>query len=225
LAANGTKESKVALILHGRHTSYNVQKVLWLLDELGVSYQHIELGSKPNDTETKEFGALNPMRKVPVLVDGDKVIWESNTILRYLTDEYGAGIWSVKDPYQRSLYERWMDWSHTYFEPVFIGVFWGYYRTPAAQRDMEAVNKNLTLCLKGLERLDEQLASNTYLTGEQISLADICAGVFMYRLVEIDLGVILPTHVQRWYEQLQDSAGFQKWAMSDFSSLENRLQY
>ena len=45
--------------MYGRHTSYNVQKVLWMLDELQLSFQHIELGSNPGDTETDEFGKLN----------------------------------------------------------------------------------------------------------------------------------------------------------------------
>ncbi|MCP3690165.1 MAG: glutathione S-transferase family protein, partial [Gammaproteobacteria bacterium] len=46
----------MALTLYGRHTSYNVQKVLWLLDELSLDYNHIELGSGPADTETAQFG-------------------------------------------------------------------------------------------------------------------------------------------------------------------------
>lgn len=215
----------MSLTLYGRHTSYNVQKVLWLLDELDVVYEHIEFGSNPADTETTEFGALNPIRKVPVLLDGDKVIWESSAILRYLADEYGAGIWSEKDPYLRSLSERWMDWSQTYFEPAFVGVFWGYYRTPAEQRDMDSVNKNLALCLKGLERVEAQLESSPYLVGDNMTLADICVGVFLYRLVEIDLSVTLGSNTQQWYERLQLSDAFRKWAMSDFSSLEGRLQY
>ena len=52
------------LTLYGRHNSYNVQKVLWLLEELALEYDHIELGSNPGDTETDEFGEINPMRKV-----------------------------------------------------------------------------------------------------------------------------------------------------------------
>ena len=83
--------------IYGRHTSYNVQKVLWLLDDLGTRYNHIELGSNPGDTETDEFGKLNPMRKIPVLVDGDKSIWESNSILRYLVSAYGSGGWNIDE--------------------------------------------------------------------------------------------------------------------------------
>ena len=52
--------------IYGRHTSYNVQKVLWLLDDLGIKYNHIELGSNPGDTETDEFG--NSVAKDPLTI-------------------------------------------------------------------------------------------------------------------------------------------------------------
>ncbi|MCP4490562.1 MAG: glutathione S-transferase family protein [Gammaproteobacteria bacterium] len=204
----------MALTLYGRHTSYNVQKVLWLLDELSLDYKHVGLGSDPADTETEQFGQLNPMRKVPVLIDGEHSIWESNTILRYLVNAYGSGQWQTGDAYQTSLLERWMDWAQTRFEPAFVGVFWGYYRTPEHLRNEEAINASLADCRYCLDRIDEQL-----------SLADICCGVFLYRLVEIDLKVALPEQVQRWYHTLQQFAGYQRWVQSDFSSLCGRLQY
>lgn len=215
----------MTILVYGRHTSYNVQKVLWLLDEIQVSYEHIELGSNPGDTETEEFGKLNPMRKVPVLVDNDNVVWESNTILRYLVYRYCPVDWNAQDAYRRSLYERWMDWSQTYFEPAFVGVFWGYYRTPAELHNMEEIQKNLNICMNCLEKIDNQLETHKYLAGDKFSLADICAGVFIFRLTEIDLNVSLPKNVESWYKHLKQSNGYHRWVMSDFSSLKGRLQY
>lgn len=213
------------LIIYGRHTSYNVQKVLWFLDELQVSYKHIELGSKPDDTETDEFGKLNPMRKVPVLVDNDNVIWESNTILRYLANTYGSGKWRAEDAYQRSLFERWMDWSQSKFEPAFVGVFWGYYRTPTDLKNMKEIQKSIKICVDCLAKLDDHLSTKKYLIGDNLSLADISTGVFIYRLVEIDLDIHLPKNVESWYKYLKHSKGYQQWVMSDFSSLKGRLEY
>ena len=215
----------MSILIYGRHTSYNVQKVLWLLVEFQVAYQHIELGGKPGDTETDEFGKLNPMRKVPVLVDNDKVIWESNTILRYLADSYGSRQWKVEDAYQRSLFDRWMDWSQTKFEPAFVGVFWGYYRTPTDLHDMKAIQKSIKECIDCLAKLDLQLIDKKYLAGEKLSLADISTGIFIYRLVEIDLGIKLPKNVESWYQFLKRSTGYQHWVMSDFSSLKGRIEY
>ncbi len=215
----------MTLQLFGRHTSYNVQKVLWLLDELGLEYQHIQLGGKYGGTDSPEFGKMNPMRKVPVLKDDDRVIWESNTILRYLVDAYGESEWKVKDSYQRSEYERWMDWAQSRFERAFDGVFWGYYRTPPELRDEKAIQKSEAACKECLEKLDGQLQGKSYVVSENLSLADICNGVFIYRLVEIDLDIRLPGQVEAWYGRLKSLSGYQKWVMSDFTELKGRLAY
>lgn len=215
----------MAITLYGRHTSYNVQKVLWLLDDFELAYRHIEFGSNPSDTETASFAKLNPMRKVPVLVDGEHVLWESNTILRYILNRYAVGDWKQQDAYQISLYERWMDWSQTYLEPAFVGVFWGYYRTPVELHDKTKISDSLGICMKALSILNDQLSKTEYLAGNTISLADVSVGVFLYRLDEIDLEITFPEHVGAWYGRLKNCEGFQRWAMSDFSSLKGRLQY
>ena len=60
---------------------------------------------------------------------------------------------------------------------------------------------------------------------DTMSLADVSVGVFLYRLDEIDLEITFPEHVGAWYGRLKNCEGFQRWAMSDFSSLKGRLQY
>src|ERR1051325_1839171 len=93
----------------GRGTSGNVQKVVWLLEELGASYKREDYGRQFNNTADAAYLALNPNGKVPTLVDGDTVIWESNTILRYLAAKAGSKFYPA-DPAARSQVERWMDW-------------------------------------------------------------------------------------------------------------------
>ncbi|RXJ72732.1 glutathione S-transferase [Veronia nyctiphanis] len=211
--------------LYGRTTSFNVQKVLWLLEELQLSFEHIEVGGRHGGLNDKNFVQLNPMRKVPVLVDGDNVVWESHTILRYLASEYGSAQWQIHDAYQRTLYERWMDWSQVIFQPAFMTTFWGYYRQPPAQRDMEEVNRALDICHDCLETLSEQLTKTPYLAGSQLSLADIVVGAALYRLTEQGLDVRLPESVSVWYSHLRVRDGYQKWIMSDFTELKGRTDY
>ena len=71
----------------GRKTSGNVQKVLFLLEELKLPYEREDYGRQFNNTQTAEYLGLNPNAKVPTLVDGEVIIWESNTILRYLANK------------------------------------------------------------------------------------------------------------------------------------------
>ncbi|RJE70987.1 glutathione S-transferase [Pseudoalteromonas sp. MSK9-3] len=211
--------------LFGRTTSFNVQKVLWLLEELSVNYEHVELGGRFGGLDDKDFIKLNPMKKVPVLIDGNKSVWESHTILRYLATCYGNENWYPACPYERSLSERWLDWSQTVFQPAFMGTFWGYYRKPENKRDMEAVNRDLDTCINCLQVIEEQLKQSEYLAGKNISLADIVVGAVIYRLVSQGLSLELPDLVNRWYDKLSKRPGYIKWVMSDFTELKAREDF
>jgi glutathione S-transferase len=92
----------------GRKTSGNVQKVLFMLEEAGIAYDREDYGRQFENTQTAEYKAMNPTSKVPTLVDGDTVIWESNTILRYLAATRAEQLTGAT-PAERTEVERWMD--------------------------------------------------------------------------------------------------------------------
>ena len=119
----------------GRRSSFNVQKVLWLVGELGLAHAHIPAGGDFGRLDEPSFRALNPHGRVPVIEDGDLAVWESHAILRYLAARYDrSGLWSA-DPAERARVDSWMDWAQSTLQPDFLmGVFWGYYRTPESQR-------------------------------------------------------------------------------------------
>jgi len=75
----------------GRANSVNVQKVLWCLRELDLSYERIDAGMAFGRNREPEYLAMNPNGRVPTLVDGDVVLWESNSIMRYLVLAYREG--------------------------------------------------------------------------------------------------------------------------------------
>nr|WP_275442855.1 glutathione S-transferase family protein [Pseudoalteromonas sp. OOF1S-7] len=211
--------------MYGRTTSFNVQKVLWLLEELKISYTHTELGGRFGGLDSPAFTQFNPMKKVPVLVDKDQAVWESHVILRYLAASYGGEQWYPACPYQRSLHERWMDWSQCVLQPAFMATFWGYYRKPCEKRDMVAVQQALDTCLECIHVLETQLKDTDYLTGNTLSLADIAVGSVLYRLTSQGLTVNLPRRVGLWYERIKLRPGYQHWIMSDFSELKAREAY
>src|ERR1044072_3335132 len=95
--------------LLGRQTSGNVQKVIFLLEEIQKAYTREDYGRQFNNTTTPEYKAMNPNSKVPTLVDGATVIWESNAILRYLAATYAPNM-TGSTPAERTDVERWMDW-------------------------------------------------------------------------------------------------------------------
>lgn len=105
------------LTVWGRRSSFNVQKVLWLVEELGLRHQHIPAGGSFGGLDTPAFLAINPHGRVPVIDDGGTVVWESHSILRYLAARYGDARWWPEDAAERSTADRWMDWSQTTLQP------------------------------------------------------------------------------------------------------------
>src|SRR6202022_4597003 len=119
---SGAGEKSMMRIL-SRGTSGNVQKVVWLLEELGQPYTREDYGRQFNNTQTETYLKLNPNGKVPTLVDGEVVVWESNTILRYLCGKWAGGAaLHPADPEARSQIERWMDWQLASLNGPYLGV-------------------------------------------------------------------------------------------------------
>ena len=79
------------LTIWGRANSVNVQKVLWCLTELGLAYERIDAGMSYGRTREADYLAMNPNARIPTLVEGDFVLWESNSIMRYLCLAHGRG--------------------------------------------------------------------------------------------------------------------------------------
>jgi glutathione S-transferase len=210
----------------GRGSSFNVQKVLWLIEELGLAYEHIPAGGAFGLLDTPEFLAMNPHGRVPVIDDGGVVVWESHSILRYLAARFGDARWWPADPGTRSMAERWMDWSQTALQPDFLmGVFWGFYRTPDAQRDWPAIRGKIAACAAHFRLLDRMLEGRRYLLGDELTLADIAAGTALYRYFELEIERPGVAHVEGWYRRLQERPAYRSAVMVPFDELRGRLAY
>ncbi len=121
------------LKLLGRLTSGNVQKVVFALEELKLPYQREDYGRQFNNTQTPDYGALNPTRKVPTLLDGDLAIWESHAILRYLAAKSGSDLYPTGLA-ARTHVDRWMDWQLASLNAPYVAAFLET-RKPEAERN------------------------------------------------------------------------------------------
>ena len=211
--------------LFARRTSSNCQKVLWLLGELGLEYEFVATGGDAGGLDAPAYRAINPNGMVPTLVDGDLAVWESHTILRYLAAAYAPTRYWSEDPAQRSQIDRWMDWSQAQFDPSFMALFWGYWRTPEAERNDDANRIQVARCRRYMAILDQALSDRTYLAGDRLSLADIPVGALMYRYANLDVTADLPSSVARWYAALTERGAFQTHVMIPFDELKGRLAF
>lgn len=211
--------------LWGRASSANVQKTLWSLGELGVSYEHRLVGGAHGGLDTPDFRAMNPNGLVPVLQDGELTLWESHAILRYVAAAYGAdGLWP-SDPRQRAIADQWTDWTATTFQPAWISLFWLLVRTPEDQHDLEAIAAAHAKTVAALRILDANLAERDYLAGDRLSYADIAAGVSLYRWFSMEIDRPAMPGVENWYRRLQERPAFRRAVMVSYAELVGRLAF
>ena len=210
----------------GRRSSANVQKVLWLVGELDLPHEHIPAGGDFGGLDDPGFRAMNPHGKVPVIQDGEVVVWESHAILRYLAATHGAERFWPTDPAARAPIDGWMDWAQTALQPAFLsGVFWGWYRTPQAQRDAAAVARALDRTARCLARVDAQLADRPFVVGDALSLADITIGTHLYRWFELEIERPGLPRLEAWYGRLRDRPAYREHVMVPFGELKGRLAF
>lgn len=167
----------------GRVTSINVRKVLWALDELGLAYEREDWGLPLRDPNVPEFLALNPNAQVPVLIDGDLVLWESNAILMHLGE--GTDL-LPSERKRRALVLQWLVWQATELNPP-----WGYavqalIRKVPGYNDPAKVAQSLDRWGHRMTLLQGQLsAGGPYVGGKDFSIADIALGLSVHRWMSI----------------------------------------
>lgn len=192
----------------GRATSGNVQKVLWLLEELGIAYQREDYGRQFNNTQDAAYLSLNPNGKVPTLVDGDVVIWESNTILRYLSNKSGKTDFYPSDPASRSKVERWMDWQLASLNNPYLGIF-KEAKKAAAERAASWATNSKELVAQ-LEILEKALATQPWLGGQAISLSEFCLGPIVRRCLDFPVELPALPRLSDWRDRLLARPAFAK---------------
>jgi glutathione S-transferase len=191
--------------LLGRKTSGNVQKVIFLLEELKLPYEREDYGRQFNNTQTPDYLAKNPNAKVPTLVDGDLVIWESNTILRYLAAKAKSPLYP-NDPAKRSHIERWMDWQLSALNNPYMAMFREAKLEPEKRSaDFAAQVKDFGAQLAILDK-----TMGRYVAGSEFSIADICLAPIVARCLRF--GVELPSlpNLKRWDSEMQAREAFKK---------------
>ncbi len=213
------------LTVWGRRSAFNVQKVLWLIDELSLPHDHIDAGGSFGGLDDPAFRAMNPHGRVPVIDDGGAVVWESHSILRYLAARYGAGTLWAQDPGERSRADRWMDWSLATLQRDFMDLFWGFYRTPEDKRNWPMIEQRMDRCATHFRLLDDHLAARAFLAGDAFTMADIPAGTTLYRYFEIDVQRPDVPHVEAWYARLAERPAYRAHVMRPFDELYGRLDY
>lgn len=193
----------------GKTLSINVRKVLWLCHELALPCEQQDWGAGFRDTRTPEFLALNPNALVPVLVDGDVVLWESNTICRYLAGREARHDLLPVEPAGRARVEQWMDWQATELNNAWRYAFMALVRRSPAHADPAALAASVAEWNRHMTMLEGQLQrTGAWAAGEAFSLADIVLGLSTHRWIAAPIERPALPAVADYYRRLGERPGF-----------------
>jgi glutathione S-transferase len=186
----------------GKASSINVRKVLWTCEEIGIAYTRADSGPEL---------ARNPNGLVPVTVDGDFVLWESNSIIRYLANKWAADALLPREPQARAEVDRWIDWQATELNNSWRYAFSAIVRRNPAVGDARQVEASMANWTRMMAILDARVAiAGTYVAGTTFTLADIPIGLSVNRWFMTPLQRPAFAAVAAYYERLSARAAFLK---------------
>jgi glutathione S-transferase len=158
----------------GRANSFNVRKVLWACDELGLPFEREDWGRGYQPTSDPRFLELNPIGLVPAVIDDGIVLRESNTIVRYLATKHGAEELYPRDPVKRAHVEEWMDWANYETSISLRGAFLGGMLNEPPWNNSWFIEQGRKQITKEVGQLDQHLMqSGRYVVGDTFTVVPI----------------------------------------------------
>ncbi|HVZ54320.1 MAG TPA: glutathione S-transferase N-terminal domain-containing protein [Pseudolabrys sp.] len=203
--------------IYGRPNSQHTQKVLWACAELRLEFDFVHTGRVTTGELDPNYRRLNPNGLVPTLVEDEFVLWESNTIIRYLAARYGAGAFIPGDPRERALGERWMDWQATTLNDAFRPVFRPFVEGPPQAREPAVLKPAVDKLNDTIAVLDRHLADRPYVVGESFTVCDIPVGVHAYRFFALPIARRSMPALEAWYGRLTERPAYRQYIMIGLS--------
>ena len=195
----------------GRANSFNVRKVLWICDELGIPYEREDWGRGYTPTSDPSFLRINPVGLIPAAIDGDVVLRESNAIVRYLASKHGPDEIYPRDLVQRAHVEQWMDWANYETSISLRGAFLGGMLNEPPWNNPWFIGQGQLQITKEVGQLEEHLAgSGPYMCGGTFTLADIPIGLVVNRWFSLKFDRPHFAAVGAYYDRLGERPAYRQ---------------
>jgi len=196
------------ITLYGITTS-RAGRCVWALEEIGLDYEQIPIHFNDGGARRPEYLAVNPNGRIPTLIDGDLVLYESLAINHYLADRYDGGL-KPRTPDAAARALMWSFWGNNEIENLLRPLLRNRLFLPEPDREPAEGDLAEEQLAKPLRVLDDALSGSDHLVGEGISVADlnVSHGMFWIPLAGVDLGGY--PNVEGWLARLADRPALQK---------------
>jgi glutathione S-transferase len=199
------------LTIYGGDLSSPANKVRMVANALGLEYEYKRMNIRKGETRTEEYLRLHPAGKIPVVVDDDFTLFESNAIIKYLCVKNNSGLYPG-GLRQRAIVDQWLD-----FISIHIGAAMGrvlfnrvFTKVIGIPPDEQSLKDGLNFLDRLFPVVDAQLNKNNYMAGEKMTIADISliATIDPCEVAKIDLAPY--EHINRWRAEMKQQEFYTK---------------
>ena len=179
--------------------------------EIGIPYESMPIDMlEKREHKLEAYLALNPNGKVPVMVDGQAVVWESIAINWYLAENYRPELLG-QGPIERAETMQWSTWSQVELQPPMIDIVIQKMFTPPEARDQKVVDRALAAIPPKLQMLNQILVGKTYLVGDRVTLADLNVASVVNITAALKISLQPYPEIERWLSALKERPAFKAW--------------
>jgi glutathione S-transferase len=209
------------LTLYTTPLSANGRKTLAVSHHLGLRPAVEIVDVYRGEGRRPEYLALNPLGKVPTLVDGDLVLFESNAILVYLSEAHGGFRLFSRDPRRRAEIARWLFFESSHWQPALALVLAGFVARRlglAAAPPPAEVRFDDERLAPLLRFVDARLRGRAFLAGDQITLADFSLGAMMMYVRPAGFPFDAYPGIGAWYGRIEALEAWRATAAGPWNS-------
>ncbi len=189
-------------------------KVLALANHLGLDHELHFVDLIKGEQKTPDYVALNPNMRMPTLRHGDYVLWESEAILQYLALQKPESRLLPTEEKARLDVTRWQFWDLAHWDPSCAVFIFEYFVKPALlginEPDRAALDKVQEPFHRAAKVLDGQLKGKTFLTGEQLTVADFALGAPLNLAAAARIPFEPYAEIRRWFDTLRALPAWQR---------------
>jgi glutathione S-transferase len=191
------QEDPPVIVIYGVSQS-RAMRSLWAAEEIGIEYEHVPVHFA-DETKTPEYLAINPNGRIPTLVDGDLVLFESMAINLYLARTYDGGL-KLKTEADEARAVQWSFWGMTELEPHLLKMLLNRVLLPEDQRNASEAEAGAADLQAPLGVLDGALAGRSYLLGDSFTIADLNVASVLSWAIFVGLDLSSFARVKAWFD-------------------------
>jgi glutathione S-transferase len=178
------------------------------MEEASLPYELRRGALENGEHMSAEFLAVNPNHQVPVLIDGDLKLFESNAILRYLSNKHELSDWYPRPPAQRAQVDQWLDWNQSRFGPAVVDIvlntlFLG------DKADRQAIARGRQRIAELAPILEQSLGASPFIVGDAPTIADLSIAS---NITQLGLAGAAPSspRITAWFERVDKLPGVRR---------------